>query len=125
MGWSLFPARYWVMVENGLSEDTVIIQCEGTKIKMPAVAIPVKNSYNFSIYTYMLTHHSMECTVTRPNVKGETVTFLAFDDSIHFIDHRCGARHCHWKAADDGIYLFNYRKNRYNFVTGWLDTSNV
>lgn len=120
MGWSLWPAKYWVEVDNRLTMDTVEIHCTKVALKpkdLGVYHIPVNSSFNWSFKTNFATMIYYNCNLTRPN--HGYIRFTAFHDYPTFVDKQCGGRHCTWKTNDTGVYLYNIKEKKYTCGGIW------
>ncbi|KAK9733814.1 hypothetical protein RND81_04G094200 [Saponaria officinalis] len=115
IGW--FPL-YIVKIENNLSQDTIYITCrfDGRTIE-EAQPNHVNSTLIFAYKSSLLAFSKLKCTFEWP--KDKIAHIEAFIDYRVWVKKHCGDRHCNWKAADDGIYLYNFKQNMYNKVTNW------
>ncbi|XP_074310042.1 S-protein homolog 3-like [Silene latifolia] len=120
--WTLWPSQYWVIIENGLSKDSLELHCRIVHDKkfedLGAKHLPVNGSFNTSFKTMWFTPTLCQCNMSWPN-HGRLDMFNAFENDQGFVDNMCGAHHCNWRAADDAIYLYNWKKQRYVNVGNW------
>ncbi|KAK9684575.1 hypothetical protein RND81_10G219000 [Saponaria officinalis] len=122
IGFTPFPARYWLVMENGLEHDTIDLQCkryvnDDEKEVLGLQHIPPSGNFSFNFKTTFF-KTIYKCNVTWPN-HGRLTDMTGFEDDQPFEDYDCGGRHCTWKFASDAIYLFNLRKQRFIQVGTW------
>ncbi|XP_021771835.1 S-protein homolog 1-like [Chenopodium quinoa] len=121
MGFSLLKVRYWVQIENKLRKDAIDVHCMGDAgahhEDLGLVEVPNSGNLNWTFKSRFWMQLQYRCTLTWPNHGSKEI--IAFYDERKFIDKRCGGRHCFWKAADDGIYLYHIQKKKYIFAETW------
>lgn len=118
--WSLWPADYWVKVENGLRKDIIDVHCSGGGKKIEDLGlhhISPKGNFNWTFKSEIWKRVAYTCNLTWPN-HGH-ISYEAFEDDYSFVDKYCGGRHCTWKSAEDGLYLYNNNKKRYTRLGTW------
>lgn len=121
MGWPLFSAQYWVIIENEVTDDTIDIHCVGgaTKFKdLGLYHIPVNSNFNWTFHSSFLFVTQYNCLLTSPDL-GWQIEIRAFADEPKFVDKSCGGRHCFWSARDEGIFLYNIKEKKYHFIGDW------
>ena len=115
--WSLWPVRYWLKVENALKATLdVHCQCEDYP-ELGLQHIPPQGHFNWTFKSQFFKKIVYNCNFTWPNHAHKS--FLVFEDNLNFVDHLCGGRHCTWRAAEDGIYLYRLYKQKYIKMEDW------
>lgn len=114
-----FRVRYWVKIENALDENELSVldvHCKGGahSADLGLQHVPLNGNFNWSFKGTKVIYY---CSVVRGN--RDHIVFTAFDHDPTFLDKYCGGRHCFWKAANDGLYLFNIKKQEYVFLRTW------
>ncbi|XP_056688756.1 S-protein homolog 1-like [Spinacia oleracea] len=118
--WSILPARYWVKIENGLSKDILDAHCIGGGKKITDLGlqhIPLNSNFNWTFKSELWKKVAYNCNLTSPS--NGHLYYEAYENDQSFEDRYCGGRHCTWKAADDGLYLYHDKKKRYIRLGTW------
>ncbi|KAJ9170307.1 hypothetical protein P3X46_018424 [Hevea brasiliensis] len=107
--------KYHVHVFNGLSNNLLNIHCMSKDDDLGELALPISGHIDWSFSTNIL-----RTTVFKRDMKwahGHGF-FKVFWENRQILD-RCSFKNCMWLAKDDGLYLKDLYKDRFDLIYQW------
>ncbi|KAK9733800.1 hypothetical protein RND81_04G093000 [Saponaria officinalis] len=119
--YTIFPARYWIVIENDLSSSDLDVDCKNANLmlNLGTQHVSKKSDFNYTLVSSFFKNDLILCYLTWSINHEKQVQISAFQNSRSFINHECGGRHCFWKVDDGGIYLYNIKHKTYNKWGDW------
>ncbi|XP_062104471.1 S-protein homolog 29-like [Humulus lupulus] len=114
MNSSCVSAKYQVFITNFLDVNTTLsIHCQSADDDLGTHLLSYGANYNWSFNVNLFRTTLFYCDMTR----GDKVSghFDVFDAQ----KHDCHDHKCYWDVSKTGLYLFNYRLNKYEFQYAW------
>ncbi|KAK9666684.1 hypothetical protein RND81_14G203500 [Saponaria officinalis] len=72
-------------------------------------------TWSFTTELFGLSNYTCDLSVSNAHVN-----ILAYAEDEDFVDGGCGGRHCFWKVAPDGIYLYHIHKQQFFLKYQWV-----
>lgn len=109
--------KYNIIALNGLqaSGSPLIVHCKSKNDDLGVHNLAVGQQFHWEFRTNLWDTTLFTCTFSW---SGGSKGFEAFNDGDLNL-RWCGGQHCTWKAQEDGIYLFDIKANKYNFLYNW------
>jgi hypothetical protein len=118
---SWFSQRYVVHIENRLSNHTLQTHCRSSDKDLGLQYIPLGGQFQFGFYDSIWDGSYYMCI---SSWQGGQLTFDAFNSEYYVCEpwHPFTSKselNCVWRAQDDGLYLLNTVKQKYNLQGTW------
>lgn len=116
----IYPNRYWLSIENRIGPDTLNVHCreDGPEIiDLGLQELQQYHTFNWTFISVVWSSIHYGCHLSWPS-RGH-LDFQAFIDTPQFVDGLCGGIECSWRASEDGVYLYNNKKKKFNRLYLW------
>ncbi|KAK9282484.1 hypothetical protein L1049_005402 [Liquidambar formosana] len=114
---SIFRKKHHVFIENGLDNYTLQAHCKSKDDDLGLHAIPPKGLFQWHFYGNFWLTTLFFCNTWWHS--GQRV-FDVYDMRNRELCNYCNYADCHWRAANDGVYLYNYENSSYMKMYEWV-----
>ncbi|KAK9678454.1 hypothetical protein RND81_11G212600 [Saponaria officinalis] len=109
--------KFHVIIMNLMSQETLNTHCISDYQEQNfsnQIAPNTNLTWSFTTQLFGQTNYTCDLSISKARVN-----ILAYSEDEDFVDDGCGGRHCFWKVARDGIYLYHIHKQQFFLKYRW------